>query len=92
MLIVPCIVSPDGSVQIVPSEIDAERNTTQQFTCLALGGPGNNFTWTRLRDGQALSNNLDLEILVEDASVGSQYECLVENNAGSENEFASLRG
>ena len=92
MLIVPCVVSPDGSVQIVPSEIDAERNTTQQFTCFALGGPGNNFIWTRLRDGPALSNGLDLEILVEDASVGSQYECLVENNAGSENVIASLRG
>ena len=92
MLIVPYVVSPDGSVQIVPSEIDAERNTTQQFTCLALGGPGNNFTWTRLRDGQVLSNDLDLEILVKDASVGSQYECLVENNAGSENVIASLRG
>ena len=76
----------------MPPVIDAERNTTEQFTCLALGGPGNNFTWTRLSDGQVLTNDLALEILVEDASDGSEYECLVENNAGRENETASLRG
>ena len=76
----------------MPSVIDAERNTIEQFTCMALGGPGNNFTWTRLFDGQVLTNNPVLEILVEDANDGSDYECLVENDAGMENENATLRG
>ena len=75
----------------MPSVIDAERNTTEQFTCMALGGPGNIFTWTRLSDGQVLINNPVLEILVEDANDGSDFECLVENDAGMENEIATLR-
>ena len=92
MSITPFVVSPEGSVQIEPPVIDAERNTMQQFTCMAQGGPENTFTWTRLRDGQVLSSEPVLEIMVEDASVGSQYECLVENDAGNESDVVSLRG
>ena len=76
----------------MPSVIDAERDTTVRFTCMALGGPGNNFTWTRLSDGQVLTNDSVLVIVVESATDGSEYECLVENNAGRENETATLRG
>ena len=59
---------------------------------MAQGGPGNTFIWTRLRDGQVLFSEPVLEIIVEDASVGSQYECLVENDAGNESDVVSLRG
>jgi len=48
---VPCYaVSPEGSVSATPQVINAERNTTVEFTCSALGGPSNNFTWIRMSE------------------------------------------
>lgn len=63
-----------------------------EFMCTAMGGPGNNFTWTRLSDGQEVSAEQRLQISVMTASDGSQYECMVENEAGSESATVVLNG
>ena len=85
-------VSPEGSVHVTPEVINAERNTIVEFICSALGGPANNFTWFGISDGVVVANQTVLQIAIEDAFVGSVYECLVENNAGSDSAAVTLNG
>ena len=85
-------VSPEGSVSAVPQVINAERNTTVEFTCSALGGPGNNFTWIRMSDGAVVTRGSVLQIAVKDAFVGSDYQCLVMNGAGYDTDTVTLNG
>ena len=85
-------VSPEGSVSATPLVIHAERNTTVEFTCSALGGPGNNFTWIRMSDDSVVAREPVLHIAVEDAFVGSDYQCLVVNKAGNDTDTVILNG
>ena len=62
------------------------------FTCSTLGGPGNNFTWFKTSDGAAVASEPVLQIAVEDAFVGSDYQCLVENDAGNDTTVVTLNG
>ena len=62
------------------------------FQCSAQGGPGNNFTWTRLSDQMDISNESRLEINVTSASDGSIYQCTVQNNAGEGSATVTLNG
>ena len=63
-----------------------------EFTCSALGGPGNNFTWIRMSDGAEVARRSVLQIAVEDAFDGSDYHCLVINDAGNDTDFVTLNG
>ena len=81
------LVSPRGSVAV-----NASRNATAQFTCSAMGGPMNVFTWTRVSDGMVLSNTSILEVVVESALDGSEYDCFVGNAAGNETVQVVLNG
>ena len=85
-------VSPGGSVYATPRVINAERNTTVEFDCSAMGGPGNNFTWIRASDGAVVANVSVLQIAVEDAFDGSDYLCFVINDAGNDAGFVTLNG
>ena len=62
------------------------------LVCLAQGGPGNRFTWTRVRDGVVIGNQSELNVDVANASDGSVYTCTVTNLAGSDNETALING
>jgi len=85
-------VSPEGSVNATPQVINTERNTTVEFNCSALGGPGNNFTWIRMSDGAVVTSGSLLQIAVEDAFDGSDYQCLVVNEAGNDTAVITLNG
>ena len=85
-------VSPEGSVHVTPDVINAEKDTIVEFICSALGGPANNFTWFGISDGVVVANQTVLQIAVEDAFVGSVYECFVENDAGSDSAAVTLNG
>ena len=85
-------VSPEGSIEATPGVFNAERNMTVNFTCTALGGPGNNFTWFRISDGAVVASEPVFQIAVEDAFVGSDYQCLVENEAGNDTAVVTLNG
>ena len=63
-----------------------------EFTCSALGGPGNMFTWFRMYDNVVIASEPLLQIAVEDAFDGSDYQCLVENDAGNDTIVATLNG
>ena len=60
---------------------------------MALGGPGNLFSWTKLRDNGNITIN-DSELMLVDimASDGGVYQCTVENLAGSGNDTITLNG
>ena len=81
-----------GSVSVTPEFINAERSIMAEFTCSALGGPGNVFTWFRMYDNVVVASEPMLQIAVEDAFDGSTYQCLVENDAGSDIIVATLNG
>ena len=75
-----------------PRDVSSERDVNQTFNCSALGGPGNRFTWTRLLDGEVVSQMSSLTVLVDAADKGSEYHCTVENDAGNDTDNVTLRG
>ncbi len=85
-------VSPEGTVEATPSISNASRGDSVEFNCSALGGPGNRFTWTRSFIQRQVANTSQLVVVVEDAFDGSEYECLVMNDAGNETATVTLNG
>ena len=85
-------VSPEDSVHVTPEVIHAERDTIVEFNCSALGGPANNFTWFRMIDDEVVGSDPVLQVGVEGAFAGGVYECLVENDAGSDVAAVTLNG
>ena len=85
-------VSPEDSIEATSRVFNTERNMTVNFTCTALGGPGNNFTWFRISDGAVVASEPVFQIAVEDAFIGSDYQCLVENEAGNDTAVVTLNG
>ena len=86
------IVSPEGSIETTPPEINSERGETQTFSCSAMGGPANVFSWIRLLDNVTVSQEAALMVLVDSARNGSEYICTVMNGAGSDSARVILRG
>ena len=85
-------VSPYGSVTVTPDLIDAERNMSRIFECFAEGGPENRFSWSKLPNGETITESSELVIMVDSASVGGTYQCTVENMAGSASATVVLNG
>ena len=75
-----------------PRDVSSERGVTQNFTCSAVGGPGNTFTWTRLRDSMVVSQTSQLDVVVDDSYDGGEYRCSVQNDAGNDTDDVVLRG
>ena len=87
-------VSPEDSVRVSPSLINAQVNTSVLSTCTAEGGPNNTFTWSVvtergpnrvLQEGPVLMT----EVEVED---GGLYFCRVENAAGYDEAYLTING
>lgn len=85
-------VSPEGGVQVSPRDVSSVRDVNHTFTCSAMGGPGNTFTWTRLLDGVVVSQMSSLTVVVDGADKGGDYRCTVQNDAGNETDDVILRG
>ena len=74
----------------IPDSLDGLPRDTATFYCRSMGGPGNNFTWMRQRDGLVVGNESQLMITDLNASDGGQYQCIVENSAGNDSTNATL--
>ena len=85
-------VSPEGSIQVDPTTINGNDSGNAMFNCMALGGPGNRFSWIKVRDNTTIVNNSELMLIDIMASDGGMYQCSVENLAGSENDSVTLNG
>ena len=86
------VVSPEGSVEATPLVTRRNSTSTVNFTCSALGGPGNTFTWTRLFDEEQVATDPLLTVAVRNAFDGSAYRCSVDNDAGSGEDSVTLYG
>ena len=88
-----CIsVSPEGSIQADPTTINGNHSGNATFSCTAMGGPGNMFSWTNLKSNTVVVNGSELVVVDIIASDGGQYQCLAENLAGSDNTTVTLNG
>ncbi len=85
-------VSPEGSVSVAPNMVNSSQGNCETFTCMALGGPGNMFSWTRLYDNMIVGNMSNLTVRVNSATDGGQYRCDVSNLAGNDSDIATLNG
>ena len=85
-------VSPEGSVLADPTVINANSSGDATFNCSAMGGPGNTFSWTEIRDNRVVVNGSELTLENIMASDGGQYQCMVENTAGSDTVNVTLNG
>ena len=59
---------------------------------MAMGGPENMFSWTKLKSNTVVVNDSELMVVDIMASDGGQYQCLVENLAGSDVTTVTLNG
>ena len=86
-------VSPEGSIQAVPSISNGNQsdNINATYICSALGGPSNTFHWTKLGEDVVISG-YKLSIVDIAASDGGMYVCVVENPAGNDSITVSLNG
>ena len=75
---------------MTPTVINAQRNTTHTLMCSASGGPNNTYRWDRY--GVMIGNSPELTIEIVTASVGGDYQCTVENSAGSDSATATVNG
>ena len=92
VLCVCVAVSPGDSVLAEPTVSNNSLGDTQTFTCSAMGGPGNTFSWTRLSDGVTVGNMSSLTVSVEGADNGGMYQCEVTNLAGNGSDTVTLNG
>ena len=75
-----------------PSVTNSSQGSNVTFTCTAMGGPGNMFSWTRLYDNIPVGNMSSLTVSVEGADDGGMYRCLVTNPAGNDSDTVTLNG
>ena len=85
-------VSPAGSVSVTPTLVNSRQGNMETLMCIAQGGPGNTFTWTKLDNPAFTSMTADVTITVTAASDGGVYQCLVMNSAGSDTAQTTLNG
>ena len=85
----PITVSPDGTVGASPRFTVESIGNDAIFTCVAQGGPGNQFQW--LRNDVVLSTQSMLTMSVNSGSGdGGDYTCLVTNAAGNGSDTVSV--
>ena len=85
-------VSPEGGVWVNPTLINGSHGGNATFTCFALGGPQNVFSWKNLRSNSVIANDSELMIFDIMASDGGQYQCSAENPAGEDSINVTLNG
>ncbi len=71
------------------------RNSYNQdmvtLSCSAEGGPYNTFLWTYLRTGEDVANTSEYTV-TSSVLTGGDYQCTVSNDAGNDNDTATLNG
>jgi len=83
-------VSPEGSVGISPEMAIAYVGGNITFSCLAQGGPDNEYQWQH--DGVDLMNETSNILTIDNIGAvnGGNYTCVVSNAAGSDSATATL--
>ena len=79
-------------MEATPAIANGSHSDNATFSCFSLGGPNNTFSWTNVRSNTVVANNSELTLVDLVASNGGQYQCLVENPAGSGSTSVTLNG
>ena len=75
-----------------PAAIFGADGGNAEFTCTALGGPGNIIHWKKLTNDMLVANSSRLSITDISVLGGGQYQCLVLNQAGNDTVTVTLNG
>ena len=86
------IVSPEGSVMVMPLTVTTQLGVVVTLTCETNGGPGNAFMWTKFLEYEVVANSSVLDISVTTAFDGGVYSCNVSNAAGYEEANVTING
>ena len=86
------LVSPNGTVIVMPTMRTASVNSRVTFSCAAKGGPSNTMQWSFSGTDLPGEHSASLSITRVDAANGGNYTCTVRNRAGVEQDTAELFG
>ena len=81
------LVSPRGSVSIMPTAALAVSGDMRTFTCTADGGPNNTFEWL-FKDSVVFTGSV--YTVTADESTFGMYTCQVSNGAGYDSNISTL--
>ena len=81
-------VSPEGSIVVSPLNVISSLDSNVTLQCAALGGPNNTFVW--ILDEVIVGTEENISLVNVDASTGGNYTCMVNNSAGSDQNFSTL--
>ena len=70
--------------------VNSSVNAMELLVCEAEGGPGNLFQWQRM--DTILVNDAEVNVTVDSASSGGDYECIVSNAAGNDSIITVING
>ena len=89
-LVVDFLVSPEGSVAVTPAVEITIIGENVTFSCLAQGGPDNEYQWQY--NGVDLMNETVNTLTIDDIGAvnGGSYTCVVSNAAGNDSATATL--
>ena len=86
------LVSPNGTVVVMPTRQTLSNNGRFTFSCMAEGGPSNVFQWSFGSVNLPGENGTSLTVRTVDAADGGTYTCTVRNQAGVDQDMAELFG
>ena len=87
-----CVVSPEGSATAKPVTSNNQVGDVIALSCEGLGGPNNDFNWTRASDNGEVGNHSTAIISIDSSTEGGIYYCNVSNAAGSESVIVTING
>ena len=86
------LVSPNGTVVVMPVRRIVSVSGHVAFSCVAEGGPNNTIQWSLSDANLPGENDASFSVTRVDAANGGNYTCTVRNRAGVEQDTAELFG
>ena len=84
------VVSPQGSVDVTPDTINTTIGSNVLLNCSSLGGPDNRYRWIHVTTGAIAGNASQLSLNLTSATQFGEYQCIVTNDAGSDNDSSTI--
>ena len=85
-------VSPRASVNVTPDRIDTQIGNNVLLNCSSLGGPDNQYRWIYVTTKNIVGNASQLSLTLSSLNLFGEYQCIVTNDAGSDNDSSLVYG
>ena len=86
------VVSPQGSVNVTPDRPNIQIGSNVLLNCSSLGGPNNQYRWIHVTSGAIAGNASRLSLNLTSLTQFGEYQCIVTNDAGSDNDTSTVNG